>query len=650
MINIYNGKDGTEKNASNSERDVESGDNRITIDGAVLTELLDSVREGIVLVGCSGRVLFANSSFCRFTGVGKDKVVGVDFKELLESVFGFDDARFIYDNFSSCQKTTIECRTVSCGKGHQIFKVKMSPVESHLCQSAVEVMFTDISVQRRTQEKLSESRTLYQAVFDGAGDSVFVSNSNGRFIEANLSACESLGYTREELLGLNASDLLSHQYCRRIPEQILNLIEGGQVFFEVEYVRKDGSVFPAEISSRMIDLGGKKACLTISRDISERKRAERDSNLSRLRFKALYELSHMSEGSQESICEFSLNKGLEISLSKAGFICRVEGSGQDSKIVKLFACEGGNFCSSLSESLEMETGGILLKCIRTRKPVIMNQIPLKIVEDMLPGIKFAPVRGLAIPILDSGRVVAVIGVFDKETPYIRRDVHNLQLLVEGMWQIICKKESELKVRASLREKETLLREVHHRVKNNMQVISSLLNLQIEYIHDPEDLSLIRHSMERVRSMAYVHEHLYRSDNLSRINFAAYIEYLGDRLFKAYGCDHRIEFITNLEPIELSIDQALPCGLIVNELITNAINHAFPKFFAGDNRFVKVQLFREGENVVLKVQDNGVGYDPDAKSEGSLGLTLVETLVSQLGGTISGVCPYSTCYRLSFKLK
>ncbi|WP_051295076.1 PAS domain S-box protein [Maridesulfovibrio bastinii] len=617
------------------------------INSVVLSELLDSVSEGVVIVSPDGRISFANISFCRFTGIAINRVVGVDFIDLFRAVFGGESSRSLSDSLNICRNKVVECHALNCRKGHQTFKVKMSPLASASAQGVVEVVFTDISAQRRTQEKLSESRTLYQAVFDGAGDAVFVSNSSGRFIEVNRAACSNLGYSRDELLGLTASDIFSHKYCRRIPDQISTIERDGQSFFEVEYVRKDGTIFPAELSSRAIDFGGKKAFLTISRDISERKKSERNATMSRMRFKALYELSHMSDGSQEVLWEFTVNKSIEISSSRSGFICRVDGAGQDIRIARLYTCDGGQVVPV--EASEIEADGILLKCIRTRKPVIMNNIIRKKALGMLPGSEYLPSRGLALPILDSGKVVAVLSVFDKEKTYSRRDIYNLNLLIEGMWQIVCKKESELKVRASLREKETLLREVHHRVKNNMQVISSLLNLQTEYIRDPEDLKLIRHSIERVRSMAYVHEHLYRSDDLSRINFASYIEYLGDRLFKAYGCGSKIRFVNSLDIVRLSIDQALPCGLIVNELITNAINHAFPDDFKDDQRFVKVILRCYEDTVELDVQDNGVGCSSE-EGRGTLGLTLVETLVSQLGGNLSKDCMHGTRYQLTFPIK
>lgn len=610
-----------------------------------LIEMLDSVHDGIVLVMPEGRIIYANSSFCRFTGIDKKKVLDIKFVDLMESLFGENEAGSLMENFTLCRKKAIECRSVDCGKGHQVFKVKMTPVTNADGQGAVEVIFTDISSYKRTREKLSESRTLYQAVFDGAGDAVFVSNSSGKFIEVNNAACRELEYSRDELLGLSSSDVFSHKYCRRIPDQLPVMNPGTQVFFEVEYVRKNGTAFPAEICSRTIDFGDKKVFLTIARNISERKRAERNSNLSRLRFKALYELSHMSEGSLEAIWEFTLNKAIEISLSKSGFICRVDGSGQNARLSRLYAFDHGQIYPV--ESSDIETDGILSKCIRARKAVIMNSIATRRASEMLPGSKYLPKRGLAVPILDSGTVVAVLSVFDKDKPYSRCDIHNLNLLAEGMWQIVCKKESELKVRASLREKETLLREVHHRVKNNMQVISSLLNLQTEYVRDPEDLNLIRHSIERVRSMAYVHEHLYRSDDLSRIDFAGYVEYLGDRLFKAYGCSGRIKFKTDLETVKLSIDQALPCGLIINELITNAINHAFPECYDGEDMIVTVSLNMDADFVVLKVQDNGIGCAENSEKSGSLGLILVDTLVSQLGGEIVKNIENGSNYLLKF---
>jgi len=197
-----------------------------------------------------------------------------------------------------------------------------------------------------------------------------------------------------------------------------------------------------------------------------------------------------------------------------------------------------------------------------------------------------------------------------------------------------RKQAEEAVQASLREKEILLREIHHRVKNNMQVISSLLNLQAEYIADADARRMLRDSQLRIRSMALIHEKLYQGRDLSKIEFASYVRSLAVHLFQFYKVDQaqvRLEF--DLEDVLLDINSAIPCGLVLSELVANALKHAFPE---GRKGTVWIRLKREkGVGLKLQVADNGIGL-PDALDvhhTGSFGLQIVSLLVGQLEGTL-----------------
>ncbi len=197
-----------------------------------------------------------------------------------------------------------------------------------------------------------------------------------------------------------------------------------------------------------------------------------------------------------------------------------------------------------------------------------------------------------------------------------------------------RKHAEKQIKTSLEEKEVLLKEIHHRVKNNMQIISSLLSLQSRYIKDENHLAIFKESQNRVRSMAMIHEGLYRTQNLARINFEKYIENLMSALFSSYGIDQKvIKQKMDLNEVLLDIDTAIPCGLILNELVTNSLKHAFPNGKKGE---IAVLLSQKDENKLkMIVEDNGKGFPEniDFKNTESLGLQLVNTLVDQLKGEI-----------------
>ncbi len=195
------------------------------------------------------------------------------------------------------------------------------------------------------------------------------------------------------------------------------------------------------------------------------------------------------------------------------------------------------------------------------------------------------------------------------------------------------KQVEAKLKASLKEKEVLLQEIHHRVKNNLQVISSLLRLQAGYIKNEQALDIFQDSQNRVKAMAMIHDNLYQSNDLARIEFSDYICNLTNNLMRCYGVNRHIQIKLNIDKVFLRIDTAIPCGLIINELISNSIKYAFINSEYGEIS-VSFLLIDQGK-YSLTVSDNGVGIPEDIfYNNQSLGLELVWKLVEQLEGTIA----------------
>jgi two-component sensor histidine kinase len=212
-------------------------------------------------------------------------------------------------------------------------------------------------------------------------------------------------------------------------------------------------------------------------------------------------------------------------------------------------------------------------------------------------------------------------------------------------------EAERRMQTSLAEKEVLLKEIHHRVKNNLQVISSLLDLQSEHTDDEPAAAMFRECQSRVRSMALVHERLYRSTDLAKIEFAGYLESLTEYLFHSYSTDSqaiRLELDVSSD-IRLPIDLAIPCGLLVNELVSNCLKHAFQGQTAG---LLQIQLLQLPEDkMFLKVVDSGKGL-PDAldlENAPTFGLQLVAMLIKQLGGKLALSRTGGTAFNVTFPL-
>jgi PAS domain S-box-containing protein len=211
------------------------------------------------------------------------------------------------------------------------------------------------------------------------------------------------------------------------------------------------------------------------------------------------------------------------------------------------------------------------------------------------------------------------------------------------------KKTEAQIKSSLEEKDVLLKEIHHRVKNNLQIVSSLLNLQSGYIEDEEAQNVFKESQNRVKSMAMIHEKLYQSENFARINFGDYIKNLASGLFSSYGVNiNLIKLKINVDSILLDINTAIPCGLILNELVTNSVKHAFPKGMDGE---IEIGFFRNNNDEnVLTVIDTGIGFpeDMDFRNTDTLGMRLITSLTDQIDGKLELITEGRTEFRITFR--
>jgi two-component sensor histidine kinase len=210
-------------------------------------------------------------------------------------------------------------------------------------------------------------------------------------------------------------------------------------------------------------------------------------------------------------------------------------------------------------------------------------------------------------------------------------------------------ESEKNLKHSLEEKDIMLKEIHHRVKNNMQLISSLLSLQATHIKDKAALNAFDISQSRIRSMMLIHENLYASKDFANIDFAKYISELAHHLSSSYGTGSKgTQLKINVHGILLNMNFGVPCGLIVNELVINAFKHAFPKEKKGKH-IISISMHQAGRKIKLTVSDNGIGLSKsiDPKNARTLGFQLVDTLVKQLNGTLNVSRDHGTSFTIIF---
>lgn len=237
-----------------------------------------------------------------------------------------------------------------------------------------------------------------------------------------------------------------------------------------------------------------------------------------------------------------------------------------------------------------------------------------------------------------------------ETKIEQRTLELKQTNQNLLQEIQEREKAETLVRKSLEEKELLLKEIHHRVKNNLLVVASLLDWQTNCIEDQKIIKMFENSQDRVYSMALIHEQLYKFHDLKRLNLAHYINDLVDKLSDSYDIGETgIKFLINTEDVIINVETAHPCGLMINELIANSLEHAFPQKQDNEN-IISLNLKKETEDkIVLSIVDNGIGFPEnfDPEQSESLGLQLVYTLIEQLNGELKLDRTNGTSFNISF---
>jgi len=593
--------------------------------------LVESLPVGVLMM-VKGDVVYANPSAVKFIGVDGEELVGraveefvhpsyrQEFHKLVDRAEHMSVVEFVemkIQNIVTGRVSDVEMGANMAEDGsvhitlHDISSRKLLAREQLRAQIAEETnlqLQREIIERRKLMKELLRTEKFNKSIIDSSLDMIVATDIDYNINEFNKAAEQTFGYRKEEVLGKHISLLYSDKNeFSKVKERI---DREGRVALDIVNRKKDRSLFISLLSASVLrnEVGEAIGAMGVSRDITTSKKAEEELRLSEERHRAIYDQAYIGIARIAKMGRFLLvNQRLSDMI----------GYSPEELYKKTFY--------ELVLESEVESS-------------------LQSWDDLLSG-KIANFSKEQTYVRNDGRLINA-----NVTVSLVRDANDAPNYFVAVFEDITeRRENDKRLQDSLREKEVLLKEVHHRVKNNMQVISSILNLQSSYIDDEKALSILRESQDRIKSMSFVHESLYQSDTLSEVNFAEYIRNIATNLYHSYGRPQGgIHLQFDLEPVFINLDTSIPCGLVINELVSNALKYAFEGRKKGT---IGIHLSRLNERMLrLRVEDDGVGLPEnfDVETAESLGLQLVTTLATQVSGTLTMERDKGTRFTLDFK--
>jgi PAS domain S-box-containing protein len=633
---------------------------------------LSSIGDAVIATDPQGRVTFMNAVAASLTGWRAAEALGKDIAEVFQLIN--EHTRQGVDN---PVVKVIREGTVAGLANHTVL-VSRDGVERLIDDSGapirdpegrllgVVLVFRDITQRRHA----AVAQAYLAAIVESSDDAIIGKTLEGNIVSWNRGAERLYGYSAAEVIGGPITILVPPDR----PDEVLTILQRlrrGQAIdhYETVWTRKDGQAIPVSLTISPI-LDSDRTIIgasTVARDITARKQAEAEAERRRRESELLAELAQSLNASLDldTVLQRVVAGAKELCGSERALIMLRE-PGSEAMVVRY---EVGNPQTAYAGLRIEPSKGIGGQVLLTERAMRTNDYAAdpRFSKDYLAGARAeGKLAVVAVPIPIGPRIEGLFYVSNPSThPFTARDEEILQRLAAhaaiamqnaGLYgsaqeELARRTQAEAQLTALLREKELLLREIHHRVKNNLQIISSLLELQSDAIHDPGVLALFQDSQQRIHSMALVHEILYQSQDLGRVDVGAYLQSLSAQLLRSYSVDpQRVTLRSHMDRVLLDLNQAIPCGLILNELLTNAFKHAFPDGRVGE---IHVALHTNpARQVTLMVQDTGIGLPEglDFRHTDSLGLQLVCLLTEQLEGTITLARQEGTTFTLIFPPK
>lgn len=460
----------------------------------------------------------------------------------------------------------------------------------------------DITQQKETEKKLLDEKRFNEALIESLPGVFYMLDGDQKFIRWNKNFEKEFGYTADEIKGMATADFISQTDYPSVQRKFEAVFEKGQSEIEIPVVAKDGEKIPYYLTGKKFVRDDEEFLVGVGHDISEQKKAREQLKKSEELFRNLF-------------------------LNAPAAIVMVN---PDNKIQSINKAFQEMFGYSEQELLGKDIDGVL---VPDEEYSDAPKMPRKNAMDNF--------HKEARRLTKEGELV---DVFVAAIPVY---IDNEPLAGFGMYiDITDQKKYEEEIYSSLKEKHVLLQEIHHRVKNNLAVISGLIQLQLYETENPTIKDILKECESRIQTMALIHEKLYRSQNLSQIYCDTYIVDLVNTIRNTIGSEKDITVQTEIEDVSLNINQAVPFALLVNEVLTNSFKHAFRD---RDQGSIKIILNEQDDQLQVRLSDNGVGLPGSVSLEESdtLGLTLIQKFLQQLDADWNMGSDNGTFLELSF---
>jgi len=516
--------------------------------------------------------------------------------------------------------------------------------------------------RRAEQVRLSEEK-FFKAFQLNPLSTAITRLSDGLIVEANEAFFRELGYPRDRVIGRTTLEIGFYaNEAERISIMEKVRAHGSVADVEINVTDSAGKPHTGLFSASLVDIGGEAHVISMFKDITLQKAAEERLDREMSVLEALTLLSGTLIAHSYSIADVAamvLRNAQWLTKSEHGFVSEVDpvtrnNIGHTLTQMMEIGCDVTAAAKAVEFSPD-ERGsypGLWGHVLNERKAFFTNEPGSHPARGGIPEGHVPITRFLGVPVMLGDELLGEIALANSAREYGPADIEAIKRLAQLYAFAIDRLRDDERVAGSLREKEVLLKEVHHRVKNNLQIIYSLFSLQSRVTANPEVAEILRSSQNRIRTMSLIHEKLYKSGDFARIDLSDYVRTFAGELYNAYaGSGMRISLRVDADPISVELSTAIPCGLIVNELVSNALKHAFPpgKHTLGE---ILISLRKlPGETVELSVCDNGVGMPAGVnfKMADTLGLKLVGILgEEQLKGELELKCGEGTTVVLRFK--